>query len=284
VPNQFKVGDAQFNIQVQNTGNVELKNLIAVVSGKGFSTYDVIPIDRLKAEEKSYIIVMGNFKDAGEISLSIRINDKVFSKKVSVSDPNAAAIQENITQTKEKEEADKKELEVLANQLNELVSKYKILEKELENKTENKYDVTNIKLDDLKEFLRNAQSSIIQKDIDQSKVGIALAQSEYEDLNGKLSDADIIKTSISSLLKDNAVLISTIAGSIIASFSLFELLKKKKDHLYETIKEIKINKDTKVVVEKKHRSKKNDNQKQEPITEEKQEQKDNGDEKDEKRN
>lgn len=255
VPNEFNAGDIQFNIQVQNNGTVELKNLAAVISGKGFSTYDVVQIDSLKAGEKSYIIVMGNEKSFGNITLTIKINEKTFLRNIIISNPDAVDTSKNLEDTKKAEEANKKELSNLSAQLDDLNKKYKTLEDELQTKKSNDYDVSNVDLEDLKNFLRDAQSAIIQEDIRKSRVGVSLATNEYNDQKDHLDSAQIIKRSISGLLKDNAVLISTLAGSIIAFFSLWELLKKKKEHLYQKIKEVQINKDTKVIVEKK-RSKK----------------------------
>ena len=48
IPKEFKLGESQLNIQLQNTGTTELKNLLAFVSGKGFSTSDITPIDILR--------------------------------------------------------------------------------------------------------------------------------------------------------------------------------------------------------------------------------------------
>jgi hypothetical protein len=255
VPNEFKLGDIQFNIQVENKGNVDLKNLIALVSGKGFSTYDIIPIDSLKQGEKSYIIVSGNVRESGNITLTIKINDKTFNRIIKVTDPDSATVVQNAEELKKAQEEAKKELETISTQFNDLANRYKILESDLDNKTDNNYDVSDIKLDDLKEFLRDTQASIIQKDVQKAKVNVVLAQNEYNDLRDKVDHAQIVKKSISSVLKENAVLISTIAGSIVAMFTLFELLKKKKESLYEKIKEVKLNKETRVIVERKRKPK-----------------------------
>jgi len=248
VPSKFNIGDIQFNIQIQNNGTTELKNLVAIVSGNGFSTYDVVPIDILKPGEKSYILVMGNSRQDGNIQLSIKINEKTSYKNITVTDPDA----KNETVVVK---IDEKELLNLSSRSDEIEKRYKELEDELQAKKNSDYDVSNVDLDDLKKFLRDAQSYIIQEDIEKARVSVTLAENEYEDQKDNLDSAQIIKRSVSSILKDNAVLISTLAGSIIAFFSLYELLKKKKESLYQKIKEVQINKDTKVIVEKKRRKK-----------------------------
>ena len=70
LPKEFMLGDVQLNIMVQNTGTDNLSNLMAVVTGKGFASYDVTPIDTLGPGEKSYILVMGTFRQAGNITLT----------------------------------------------------------------------------------------------------------------------------------------------------------------------------------------------------------------------
>jgi len=248
VPSKFNIGDIQFNIQVQNNGTAELNNLVAIVSGDGFSTYDIMPIDTLKPGEKSYILVMGNSKQEGNIKLTIKINDKTFYNNITIKDPDA----KNETVAVK---VDEKELENLSARSDEIEKRYKELEDELQIKKNNDYDVSNVDLEDLKKFLRDAQSYIIQEDIEKSRVSVTLAENEYEDQKDNLDSAQMIKRSVSSILKDNAVLMSTLAGSIIAFFSLYELLKKKKESLYQKIREVQINKDTKVIVEKKRKKK-----------------------------
>jgi len=59
-PKEVKLGDVQFNIQIKNNLDETLENVFAIVSGKGFSTYDVVPIDSLEPFGKDYIFVNGN--------------------------------------------------------------------------------------------------------------------------------------------------------------------------------------------------------------------------------
>ena len=63
-----------------------------------------------------------------------------------------------------------------------------------------------------------------------------------------IKSSDILDKCIAT--KDKALIISTIVGAILASFALYELLKRKKDELYHKVKEVKIDKSTKLTVEK----------------------------------
>ncbi len=251
VPKEFKTGDVQFNIQVQNIGTVELSSLAAFVTGKGFSTYDVIPIDTLKPGEKSYILVMGNIvKDgiADTIQLTMRINSKVFYQNITVLGSSSG------NKLHELEQVEQKKTEALSNlnlQLDEMKRQYDAFEKELKVKAESRYDVSDINAGDFKNYMRDARSSFLHKDVEQTTVSTNLAAAEYADLKKKLDDAEVIKSSFMGVIKENAVLISTIAGAMIAIFSLFEILKNKKDSLYKKIKEVRVDDNTRIVVEKK---------------------------------
>jgi hypothetical protein len=226
-PSSVKVGDVQLNINVQNLGDNELTSLGAFVSGDGFATYDMIPIDSLKSQEKSYILVSGNFRKAGEINLTIRINQETFYRAVNVTDSSAVLAQIN------------KELEnkVLFD-YSVLKENYSSLEGIVSTKKSDGYDVSSIILSDLKSLLRSAQENILSGKINEANVKLGLARDEYEIQNAKL--AEINKISLGQKLKDNAVLFSTLAGAIITFFTLYELLKKKKETLKQTIKSIKI--------------------------------------------
>lgn len=226
-PSSVKVGDVQLNINVQNLGDHELTSLGAFVSGDGFSTYDMIPIDSLKPQEKSYILVSGNFKKAGEINLTIRINQEVFYKIVNVTDSSAVLAQMN------------KDLENKVNlEYSQLKENYSNLESAVSVKKGEGYDVSGIGLSDLKSFIRSAQEFMLAGNFEQAAIKLGLAQDEYDAQSSKLASAK--KISLGQKLKDNAVLFSTLAGAIITFFTLYELLKKKKEHISQKIKSINV--------------------------------------------
>jgi hypothetical protein len=233
-PTSISIGDIQLNINVKNIGSSELTNLGAFISGDGFSSYDVVMVDSLLPGEKSYIIVNGNFKKSGNINLTIKINQEIFYKTVSVLDSSI-----NIS-LKNKEFG-----ENISNEFGVLKNNYAILESAVSTKKIEGYDVSGISLVDLKGLIRDAQAFILEENFIKAQVKINLAIDEHDSLKLKLEN--VKKISLSAKLKDNSVLFSTIAGAIITFFTLYELLKKKKENLKETIvsmkkKEVKENK------------------------------------------
>jgi hypothetical protein len=216
-PTETEVGDVQFNIRVRNDGNDTLNNIIAFISGKGYSSYDLVSIDSLAPGEKSYIIVYGNLKESGNINLTIRIDRQTFYTNISVINPNEQALNDA--------EKEQRELENISQQIEELKSKYASLELEISEKNENDYDVSSIKLDDLKKYIRNAEASIYTKELKDAKSNLNLAIEEYDYQKNKVDNAKLVPTI--NKVKDYAIIFSAIAGSIIAFFAVYELLIRK---------------------------------------------------------
>lgn len=227
-PKDAKVGDAQLNIQVQNVGDVEIKNIIAIVSGRGYSTYNVVPIDSLKTGEKSYVIVSGNFREEGIIPLEIKINNQIFYQNVSVVNPDAKTEEQNL----EAESQKKNQIAELSSKLESLKQNYSALEKEVEDK-KGTFDTSEVSLSDLKKFMRDAEADIMAGDLQNAKININFAMNEYNDQLSKFEH--LKKVPLLTKLRENAVLFSTIAGALITFFALYELLKKKKEHIKQKI-------------------------------------------------
>ncbi len=245
VPKEFKTGDTQFNIKVRNTGNTELKNLIAFVSGSGVSTYDVVAIDSLKPDGESYIIVMGSLEERGNITLNIRMGEKIFYQDIVVIDPDYEADQQNLLKLQKEEEAEKELIETLSVQLDELEDDFKLLESEFQTKKAQHYDVSEVNLNDLRDFLIDTHSSIVVFDVTSAKASIIRASDEYTYQKEKLDNATLIKKSIVENVRANLILISSIAASIITLFTFYEVMKKKKEGLSKKMMEVKVTFDNK---------------------------------------
>lgn len=226
IPRNFKLGDAQINIRVQNNDNITKTNLIALVSGKGFSTYDVVPIDSLSQGEQDYIILTGNFREPGNITLTIRIDDNIFKEEVSV-------IDQNVIEQQNQEKENKQIIANLSLEFESLKQNYTELENEYYDKKDNNYDVSKVSLDQLKTYMRSIDSNLLNEDIKNARANLKLANDEFIYQKNKLDSATTI--SILTRLKENAVLFSAIAGAILTFFALSELLKRKSENIVERI-------------------------------------------------
>ena len=228
LPTETKIGDVQFNIQIKNDGNDTINNLIAFVSGRGYSSYDIVPADSLAPGEKSYILVYGNLKESGNVTLTVRVDREVFYKEITVENPDEEAITDA--------EKERKELENISLQIEELKGKYVNLELEISDKKDNDYDVSKISLDDLKKDLRNAEASVLDGNLKNAKSNLKLAIEEYEYQKNKVDTAKSVPTI--NKIKDYAIIFSAIAGSILAFFAVYELLIKKSITIVRTGKDV----------------------------------------------
>jgi len=236
-PKDFKIGDVQFNIQVQNKKNEGLSSLIALVTGRGFSTYDVFPVD-LEPDERGYILVSGNFRESGVITLKIIIENNVFYQNVSVIDGKNATELE--LEKLKNEEEQRNLLMNLSNQIEELKDNYNALELELEQKAEENFDVSKISLNDLKSYIRSAESAILEENADKVSINLKLAFEEYETQKNKLDN--VKPKSIINRIRENALIFSTIAGALITFFTLYELLKRKSENVVTATSKVIIKK------------------------------------------
>lgn len=236
IPRTFNIGDAQFSIQVKNELNETQINVYARITGDGFSTYDVIPIDFLEAYSKGYMLVTGNFKKSGTIMLTIKINSETFYENVSVSSTSSGDIIQQ-------EEIKKAILGNLTIELEKINENYTLIEQEIANKKRSGYDVSQISTSDLKKYIRDAQAGILAGDVQGAQLNINLAKVEYTDVRDLIDNAK--QVSLITRIKDNAVLFSAIAGAVLTFFALYELLKNKKERISTHIKEIEVKKKSK---------------------------------------
>lgn len=224
IPREFRIGDAQFSIQVQNNKNETMQNILALVSGKGFSTYEVAPIDTLEPQEKGYILVSGNFKESGLINLTIKIAQKAFYQEVNVLGENEEDIKKAEILVKQQEEK-KKVLAEASSKLESLKQNYSDLETKLAQKEKENYDIEGVSLVELKKYLRETQASILGEHVEEARINIGLAAEELNTVEKKIEG--LKKLPLIKRFKEHLIIFSSIAGAIITFFALYELLKKK---------------------------------------------------------
>lgn len=243
-PKKAEAGDITFDIEVKNTGNVKIGGLVPIIIGRGFSTYDIVPIESLEPDEISHIYVMGNLEEEGDISLNIRIKEKLFYEIIRVESKEET----NETKLREVEEARRESIKTLSERLEKIKEDYSSLESEIKKK-KGGYDLSSINLEDLKIFIRDAESSLAIGEAEKANASMILAQEELKNQENILDSAQ--KKPFTTKIRENLLLISTTVGAVVTLFAFYELLKKKKESVYKKIKEFKVNKDTRIVVEKK---------------------------------
>ncbi len=243
-PDKADVGDVMFTIQLQNTGNAELKSLIPIIVGRGFSTYDVTLIPSLGPGEKAEAYVTGQLIDTGHIILTIKVGEKIFYEKITVESPAAKEAK--------KEKNEEQSISLLSEQLEKVRKDYYSLQDELNAKKKD-YDVSGISLEQLKKYIRDAESAIASDGAEKANVSLVLAINEYNDQKRGLSSA--LKKPYLARIREEILIFSTIAGAVITLFTFYEVMKKKQEIVYKRMKEIKVTKNTNVVENKKEEAK-----------------------------
>lgn len=229
-PDSFTQGDAQFTLVLRNNGTEALYSLVPVLAGTGFASYEITPLERLEVNGTGYILVRGLFQQAGNVTLSIRIGEQIFSLSVFIRSLTSLALPVSPL-----------DLTNLTERLTSLKRTYESLEALRTTKANQGYDVSDIHLDEAKKLLREAESSLLLKEGEQALVKLTLAQEELIQQDGKL--AVVQPTSLSAQLKENAVLFSTLAGALLTFFTLYELLKKKSVGAVESVKQTLVKKE-----------------------------------------
>lgn len=228
MPKEVQLGDVQFNIQVQNNKNETISNTFAFVTGNGFSTYNVVPINSLAPNQKDYIFVYGNLKQAGNITLTIKINDETFYQNITVINQNTESNQQKLDDLKKAQEKEQ-EIKNISDQLSVLKQNFTILQNEFSQKSSNNYDVSLVNLNLLDNYIHNIQADILTGNVDDAKVNLNLAGEEYLAQKNRVDSAG--KLPLINIIKNNVVLFSTFAGAILTFFALYELFKKKKEDI-----------------------------------------------------
>ena len=234
-PKQITIGDSQLNLYVENTGNRPLKNLVAFVTGDGISTYDVIPIEELQPDQRSYIIVRINARHRGLVELTVRILDDTFERRIVVRDEEADSQEQ---QQKEEEERKRNRLATAGSLLANLTEEYDAVEEFYYLRKNQGYDISGIDLRDAKGYLREAQASYAKSDVEQTEASLVLLQSELSDLNTLLENSQKPTRTFGDWIKDNSTFVITVGyvlGIIISLFTIIELVKKNKQALREEL-------------------------------------------------
>lgn len=100
------------------------------------------------------------------------------------------------------------------------------------------YDISGINFNDVKTYIRNAQAYSTKKDVINLEANIVLINAELEDIKTNLDSAIIPERSIGDEIKNNLPLISGILGTVVTFFAVWEILKKKKESINQSIKKL----------------------------------------------
>ncbi|HII71647.1 TPA: hypothetical protein HA265_02730, partial [Candidatus Woesearchaeota archaeon] len=220
-------GDVLLTIGVENRGTVTLHDVEPSIVGTGFTSHDVTPIPVLEPGEIAEVFVAGNFAQAGDILLTVRIEGKRFYETVTVTSPT----RQDLAAQKAADEA---AIETMTEQVQSLIEEYDTLGEELYAKR-NTHDISGVQLDDLRRYIYQAESALEEEQVQKANVSLMLANKEYQDQKNKLAKAE--KKSFFRRIKDNIQVISAILGSIIATITLSGMAYSRYRNTKNAVKE-----------------------------------------------
>ncbi|MDP3699219.1 MAG: PKD domain-containing protein [Nanoarchaeota archaeon] len=220
-PTSLQLKENQVTFLVTNEGTDTIKDLSAKVVGEGIQHLSSTAISRLKPGEQDSLTVKINILKEGEITASVKIDEKIF--------PVVFAVAEQVKVNKE-------ELNLKMTEL-----KKKLQEQEdlyYEKKAEN-YLVAEIfeNIKAAKKQLQDAQQQMLTNHLEDAKVNVDLAGPAIEDITYRLEDAQKPKQTPLLWLKENAVAITAIIAAVGTLSGLAVKVTKGAKKLGEDVKE-----------------------------------------------
>lgn len=230
-PKEIDLGQNQINILVKNTGNVDISQISAELSGDGILTTSAIPIQKLVAGDKDYVFIKINTSKSGVIDLVIKIiiDDLVRDKFVD---------QLTVFEAKNSQPTETYNASALNDQLASLRQTYRTLESNYQEKKAVGYpvDIVYDKLKEVYAILSDAQSKLLSENYKQVQVSINLIQNNMQDIDYQLKNAKQPELTFSDKLKSNLLFFGSIAAAIVSIFTAYKLVQNSIDK--EKLKEL----------------------------------------------
>ena len=197
-PTSLQLKENQVTFLVTNEGAETIKDISAKLIGEGIQHLSSTTISRLKPGEQDSLTVKLNVLKEGQVTASVKIDEKIFSLTFAVA---------------EQVKVNKEELELKLAEL-----KKKLQEQEdlyYEKKAEN-YLVAEVfeNIKATKKQLQDAQQQLLTNNLLEAKVNVDLAGPTIEDITYRLEDAKQPKQTPLLWLKENAVAITAIIAAV----------------------------------------------------------------------
>ena len=234
-PIDLQLKENQVTFLVANEGTETIKDISAKIIGEGVQHLSSTTISRLKPDEQDSLTVKMNVLKEGEISASVRIDEKIF--------PITFAVAEQVKVNKEELEAD----------LQVLKEKLQVEEDDYYEKKADGYLVSEVfdTIKDVKDQLQDAQEQMLVGHLQEAQVSASLVGSAIADINYRLQDAQKPKQTLLLWLKENAVAITAIIAAVGTLSGLAVRVSKGAKKLGEDVKEKLTKKEEKKEVKEK---------------------------------
>ena len=197
-PASLQLGENQITFIVANNGSDTIKDISAKVIGEGIQHLSSTTISRLKPGEQDSLTVKLNILKEGEVTASVKIDDKIF--------PLTFAVAQQVKVNKDELDAKLKELK---QKLQEQESLYY-------TKKADGYLVAEVfdSIKSTKNQLQDAQEKMLTGHLSEAQVDANLLSSAVDDISHSLADAQKPNQTLLSWLKDNSVAVTAIIAAV----------------------------------------------------------------------
>ena len=222
LPESADIGVAQVNILIRNTGNVDLKNISAEISGDGILTLEKIAIEALVSGDKDYTFTKIRASKAGVIDLVVKLYVNNELKDTIVRQLNVLEEKVNVTIA-----APEFNITELTNELDKLKEQYAKLEQDYQNKKLEGYpvDIVYDKLKETSNYINDAQSYLVEEDYKKVKVDLRIINDNLDILVDELKNAKKQEKTLTDKIKANMIYIGSIAAAIVSILTAFSLVR-----------------------------------------------------------
>lgn len=228
-PKQLELGQVHLNVFVSNLYQSDASNVDAKVSGAGIKTVSSTPIEKIAPKDKDAVVLTVNVDEPGAIDLLVRITANVGGEEVSLNAYDQVEVKAPIEEQSVK--ISQSEMDVISKEIEKDKDDLNSLELEYQRKKADGYLVSELydRVKYIRGLLQDAQKSLLDNKYIDAKKTLALVASSMEDLRQALEEAQKEEKSLKDMIKDNALLITTVIGSLAAIIGLLEKsgLRKK---------------------------------------------------------
>ncbi len=222
-PAQVNLGVTQLNIVLKNTGTVDLDDIYAVVTGDGIETIDKIPLDKLSSGSRDYVFAKINASKTGTIDIVIKlyvagnVRYKYVDQIEVLEAPKPTTEQINVTG--------------LTNALDQFKQQYKTLEQEYQDKRDQGYtvDLTYDKLREVSSYIIETQSALFELNYKKVQANLAIIKDGLSDITSQLQNAKQKQQTFKDKLRNNLLLIGSLAAAIVSIFTAYKLIQGSVD-------------------------------------------------------
>lgn len=246
-PRQLDLGETQLNVFILNDYDVDAFGVDAKVSGAGVKTLRSIPVEKIVAKDKDAVVLTVKLDESGTIDLLVKVTGTVAGKEVvlnSYSQIIVNAQEEELIVQPSQVEMD--EIGADIDQGKEILSQ---LELEYQRKKADGYLVSELydRVKYVRGLLQDAEKNLLDSKYIDARKTLKLVDSSLDDLQESLEEAPKEKKKIRDLIKDNALLITTVIGTLVAIIGFLEKNKsrfskskeKKEEEVLEEQEEVK---------------------------------------------